>query len=236
MQTSKDFSDNLRSKPQSAELSVQPITPLLTPLITQPVLVNSIACGLSTFAEVATTVQLSMAASASSLVRRWTRILGGFLSCTDIKSTAPRQASIHLSRIRSEGVVVSESGQIQGTAPRLNPGFIPRLIFGAAGLVAVVLLSSCAHCPMCGKCGQGMMAAPSAKASAKEPVMHHGSGRMHSSGHLASGDGEGQPASKPGGQQKSAKAKRANASEPAANKGSEAAPNSLETPMRRSFR
>jgi len=75
-----------------------------------------------------------------------------------------------------------------------------------------------------------MMAAPSAKASAKGPAMHHGSG------HLASGDGEGQPASKPGSQQKSAKAKRANASEPAANKGNEAAPNSLETPMRRSFR
>jgi len=232
MQTSKDFSGNLRSKPQPAEFSVWPTNQPTT----QPILVNFSSRGVSTLAEVAATVQLSIAASASWLVRRATRIFGDFLSSAGVRSTGSRVASIHLSRGLPVGVVVFEPGQIQSTAPRLNLGFISRWIFGAAGLVALVFLSSCAHCPMCGKCGQGMMAAPSAKASAKEPTMHHGSGRMHRSGHLASGDGEGQPASTPVSQQRSAKAKRANASEPAANKGSEAAPNSLETPAPRSFR
>ena len=231
MQTSKDFIGNQCSKPQPAERLGQSIGQL----IALPCLVNS-ARALSTLSEVATTVQLSIAASASRLVRRSTRILGDVLSRTGIKSTGSRDASIQLSRGLPSGVVVSVSGQIQDTAPRLNPGFIPRSILGAAGLVAVVFLSSCAHCPMCGKCGQGMMATPSAKASAKEPAMHHGAGHMHGSGHLASGDGEGRPASTPISQQKSAKAKRANANEPAANKESESAPNSLETPMRRSFR
>jgi hypothetical protein len=231
MQTSKDFIGNQCSKPQPAERLGQSIGQL----IALPCLVNS-ARALSTLSEVATTVQLSIAASASRLVRRSTRILGDVLSRTGIQLTGSSKASIQLSRRLPVGVVVSESGQIQGAAPRLNSGFIPRLILGATGLVALVFLSSCAHCPMCGKCGHGMMAAPSAKGSAKEPAMHHGSGHMHRSGHLASGDGEGQPASTPVIQQKSAKAKRANASEPAANKGSEAAPNSLETPMRRSFR
>jgi len=234
MQTSKDFSGNLCGKLHPAGRVAQPI------LVKPGVGALSPIARMSDAAEDATTERLSLVASASSLLHRSSRILREFLARTGCASADWREASIHSDCGLPPSLVVSESQHIQGAARGVNPHFIPRftsrLIFGAAGCVALLFLSSCAHCPMCGKCGQGMMAKPSAKASAKEPTMHHGSGRMHRSGHLASGDGEGQPASTPVSQQRSAKAKRANASEPAANKGSEAAPNALETPVPRSFR
>jgi len=237
MQTSKDFSGNLCGKLDPARRVAQPI------LAKRGEGTFSTLANISHAKKDATTEQLSLVASASSLLHRSSRILREFLTRTGCASADWREASIHSNCGLPPALVVSESQHIQGAARSVNPHYIPRLtsrlILGAAGCVALVFLSSCAHCPMCGKCGQGMMAKPSAKAFSKEPAMHHGSVRTHAGGHLASGDGEGQPASSIASPQKSAKAKRANAIEPATSKNGALAPNvldALDAPPRRSFR
>ena len=203
MQTPNNLSCNPCRNPRLSKL-IPHLTPHLSPHLSPHSIPH--APNLSA-------AKLAIAAEAPSPMRRWTRVLRNFLSLVSPKPLA--FGSVHTSHTSHtslcwelpSGFAISQPEQIQCAEHRLNH----RLILGAAGLVALVFLSSCAHCPKCGQCAQGQKTAAPAKASGKVSSMHHGHAHKHGSGYFAPGDGEGQPVSPAASRPKSAKERQSQA-------------------------
>jgi hypothetical protein len=107
---------------------------------------------------------------------------------TDYRGTTSSKAEIRCSKrqVTNKEATSKEAKHAQPEFKVLQPDKVPctqhppshRLVLGTSGLVALIFLSSCTHCPMCGQhCGpHSMPPAKTAMASGAmtQHGMHHG--------------------------------------------------------------